>query len=344
MLQSGAGACRDAPGGEHDLWLAMKSAHGRYRNAAALLDDMKVLPPGGVPGPERQLEIEAMAGEERAAFENYIEARLQLSEFLLAKISPKPPEAKSPVKAVPVPGSGFGLSRVATLAVLAAFLFPTAFGFGYFLHERKRTRELETARDTATAALNQAKAEVQALGGKVEELKAANRSTAATAARLQNIQARKDPPRSFQSRKDQAKTTPARKNPTKAKANPKRIARNHEEVLELQRLGDRTYREFALTPWQPPARIGPIGLTVLSVDQKRKSFDLAISVGSLESTKKRVSLYEPVWIDLHGRPKAVEVVINGFEGDRVAGYLSEPKYPRMTWWEEFTQIATAMLP
>jgi hypothetical protein len=115
-------------------------------------------------------------------------------------------------------------------------------------------------------------------------------------------------------------------------------------VLQLQKRGDRTYREFTLSPWQRSERIGPIGLTVLSVDQQRKSFDLAISVGNLESTKRRVGLYEPVWIDLHGHPKAVEVVINGLEGNRVEGYLSEPKYPRLTWWQEFKGMVTPALP
>jgi hypothetical protein len=51
-----------------------------------------------------------------------------------------------------------------------------------------------------------------------------------------------------------------------------------------------------------------------------------------------------LWIDLSGHPKTVEVVINGVNGNRVEGYLSEPKYPRMTWWQEFTEIASAMMP
>jgi hypothetical protein len=33
-----------------------------------------------------------------------------------------------------------------------------------------------------------------------------------------------------------------------------------------------------------------------------------------------------VWIDLSGRPKAVELVVYQINRDRVQGYLSEPKY------------------
>jgi hypothetical protein len=274
-----------------------------------------------------------MAVEERSAFEKYIEARLQLTEFLLAKVSPKPPESVAPAKTKHA--KGLGLTRAAILCILAAFLFPTAFGLGYFLHQQKRTRELELARDASNSALNQAREQAKMLAGQLEQLQKSSHTADAMVARMRAAETTRTSP---------TRPIPARAVPAPRNATPPRVARNHEELLQLQKRGDRTYREFALAARQRPEKIGPIGLTVLSVDQRRKSFDLSISVGSLEPTKRHVVLYEPLWIDLSGHPKTVEVVINGVNGNRVEGYLSEPKYPRMTWWQEFTEIASAMMP
>jgi hypothetical protein len=319
-------AGRDAPGGEHDLWLSMKSAHNRYRDASASLDALTAMSPAGLDSAERNLQIEAEAAEQRTAFEDYIEARLQLSEFMISKMSPQPTDAPEPRKGDQPQGSGSRggpqVSRIAILAVVAAFLFPTAFGLGFLAHERRRTRDLEAARDEATAELNQIQQEIQGLTSRMEALKAANRSVSAAVAgmRASHVRAVKIPAR-----------MPARAPVRTPVPSGGRVARNHQELVELEKRGERTYREFTLTPSKQSERFGPVGLKVLRVDPQRKSFELSIAVDNLAPNKKRVNLYESVWIDLRGRPKAVEVVVNRIDRDRVQGYVSEPKYPRMTW-------------
>jgi hypothetical protein len=106
------------------------------------------------------------------------------------------------------------------------------------------------------------------------------------------------------------------------------VARSHEEVVQLQKRGERNYHEFTFTPSKHAERIGGIALSVANVDPQRKSFDVSITVDNRTLNKKRVSLYEPVWFDLSGRPKAVELVVNQINWDRLQGYLSEPKSPR----------------
>jgi hypothetical protein len=59
---------------------------------------------------------------------------------------------------------------------------------------------------------------------------------------------------------------------------------------------------------------------------EHKFADLSITVDHLRPNRKRVNPYEPVWIDLSGRPKAVELVVYQINRDRVRGYLNEPKY------------------
>jgi hypothetical protein len=105
-----------------------------------------------------------------------------------------------------------------------------------------------------------------------------------------------------------------------------RVARNHDELVQLQKRGERNYREFAMTLGKRPERIGPVAVTVLKVDPERKYLDLSIAAESLAPTRKRVGLNQPVWIDLRGRPKSVELVINRVDRGKMLGYVSEPKY------------------
>jgi hypothetical protein len=313
-------AGRDAPGGEHDLWLSMKSAHNRYQDASAALDALTAMSPAGVDSAERNLQIESAAAGQRAAFEDYIEARLQLSEFMVSKLQPTESGESQEVGEGSGSGSGSGprVSRIAILAVVAAFLFPTAFGLGFLAHERKRTRDLEAARDEANAELTQIRKQIQGLAGRMEALKAANQSVSAAVAGMRASRVR-------------AVKVPARAPVRTTLPSGGRVARNHQEVVQLEKKGERTYREFTLTPSKQSERVGPIGLKVLRVDPQRKSFELSIAVDNLAPNKKRINLYESVWIDLRGRPKAVELVVNRIDRDRVQGYVSEPKYPRMTW-------------
>jgi hypothetical protein len=99
----------------------------------------------------------------------------------------------------------------------------------------------------------------------------------------------------------------------------------------LQKRGERNYYEFLFTPWKQTERIGHIRLTVLDVVPGRGFSDISIAVDNRAPDRRRVSLNEPVWIDLSGRPKAVELVVNRIDGNRVGGYLSEPKYQRLSW-------------
>jgi hypothetical protein len=203
------------------------------------------------------------------------------------------------------------------LALVAAFLFPTSFGLGYLARERWQNRRLEAAREEAKSTLNQTLNQVQGLARQVEALTEANqamvRSTKAATALMQASRARPVP------------TASARPASSVGK-----IARNHKEVLQLQKRGDRNYREFTLSVLKRSDRVGPIRLTILSVDPQRKFFEASITAENFTLKSKRVNLHEPVWIDLNGHPKAVALVVNRIDRDQVQGYISEPKYIRMT--------------
>src|SRR5215475_11794020 len=122
---------QDGLGTEHRLWLAMQAAHNRYKSASAALDALTALSPAGAATPERTLQIESAAAEQRSAFENYVESRLQLSESMLSKMSSPTSPARASQNVLgesdEMPGSRARISGAVVLAIAAAFLFPTAF-------------------------------------------------------------------------------------------------------------------------------------------------------------------------------------------------------------------------
>jgi hypothetical protein len=104
------------------------------------------------------------------------------------------------------------------------------------------------------------------------------------------------------------------------------IARTHDEVVVLQKRGERNYYEFALDKSKQYSRVGPLSVELRKADAKHKRFDMMMLVDDNELQKKSVNLYETVWISLSDRPQPIELVVNKITKDHIAGYLSEPKY------------------
>ncbi len=106
------------------------------------------------------------------------------------------------------------------------------------------------------------------------------------------------------------------------------IARTHDEVVVLQKRGERNYYEFALDKSKQYSRVGPLSVELRKADAKHKRFDMLMLVDDNELQKKSVNLYETVWISLSDRPQPIELVVNKITKDHIAGYLSEPKYKK----------------
>lgn len=106
------------------------------------------------------------------------------------------------------------------------------------------------------------------------------------------------------------------------------IARTSDEVAALRRKGERDYYEFDIAKSKAPQRIGPVGLALRKADVKRKRYNLDMMVDDNKLEKKNVNLYEPVYITTPEWNQPVELVVNKVTKDRVAGYVSVPKYKR----------------
>jgi hypothetical protein len=106
------------------------------------------------------------------------------------------------------------------------------------------------------------------------------------------------------------------------------IARNHDEIVALRKRGEQNVYEFRLDKSKLFQRVGPLSVSLRSTNTKHKTYDVAMMVEDNQLDKKHVNLYEPVWINLGDRPQPVQLVVNRVDKDRIAGYVSEPKYKR----------------
>jgi len=104
------------------------------------------------------------------------------------------------------------------------------------------------------------------------------------------------------------------------------IAKNHDELVALEKRGQRDYFEFDLTKSKHFSRTGPISLSLRKVDAKHLHYDLALLIDDNRLTKKNVVLYEPVWISREDDPQPVQIVVNKINKDSIHGYVSTPKY------------------
>jgi uncharacterized coiled-coil protein SlyX len=105
------------------------------------------------------------------------------------------------------------------------------------------------------------------------------------------------------------------------------IAHTHEELVVLEQRGERNYFEFDLMRSKNFQHAGPIQISLRKSDSKHKTFDLAMLVDDNLLSKRKVDLFEPIWIS-GSDSQPLQIVVNSISKDRVHGYVSAPKYPQ----------------
>jgi len=116
------------------------------------------------------------------------------------------------------------------------------------------------------------------------------------------------------------------------------IAKTHDELVVLEKKGERSYFEFdlqksksGLFPFSSGCasqfkREGPISLCLRKADTKHGYADLQLMVDDRNLTQKHVNLYQPAMYYQPDMPQPVEIVINTISKDHIHGYVSAPKY------------------
>jgi hypothetical protein len=243
-----------------------------------------------------------------------------------------------------------GLPAIAVLAGIG----------GYALHERNSAQNLATQNAQITAQLSATNSQMRALSSQVNTLvandqarQAAQAAAAATPVRhtagharsgthaydprYKKLQSQLDAQGKAidQERADIASTQSDLSN-TRTELNGN-IARNHDQLVLLQKRGERNYYEFDLNKSKQLTREGPIGIALRKANIRHQFADLQLMVSDSNLSQKHVNLYQPAMFYVPDSPQPIEIVINAISKNHIHGYISAPKYRQ----SELTAMSSA---
>lgn len=105
------------------------------------------------------------------------------------------------------------------------------------------------------------------------------------------------------------------------------IARNHDDVEELKRRGDRNYFEFTIQRAKTPQHVGPVAIALNKTDAKKSKYTITVLADDKSIEKKDRTAGEPVQFYVKGtaRMSPYEIVVFDVNKNTITGYLSTPK-------------------
>ncbi len=103
------------------------------------------------------------------------------------------------------------------------------------------------------------------------------------------------------------------------------IAKNHDEVEELRRLGERDYYEFTIAKKGQREKVGSLMVELRGVNTKKSQYSVSIFVDDQLHEKKNLTANEPLYFFQSGSRAPLEFVVNQIAKDKITGYLSVPK-------------------
>jgi hypothetical protein len=106
------------------------------------------------------------------------------------------------------------------------------------------------------------------------------------------------------------------------------IAHTHDELVLLQKKGERNYFEFDLSKSKQFEHKGPFGIKLKKANVKHQYADLELIVDDRNLSQKHVNLYQPVMFYTPDSPQPAEMVINEISNNHIRGYISTSKYRR----------------
>jgi small-conductance mechanosensitive channel len=108
------------------------------------------------------------------------------------------------------------------------------------------------------------------------------------------------------------------------------IARNHDEIDQLRRMGQRDYFEFTVTRKGGSQKVGTIQVQLRDTNTKKNQFTMNVLADDKSFEKKNRSVNEPIFFYTGGTRAALELVVNKVSKTSASGYLSIPKTPETT--------------
>jgi hypothetical protein len=103
------------------------------------------------------------------------------------------------------------------------------------------------------------------------------------------------------------------------------IARNHDEIDQLRRMGQRDYFEFSVQRKRGATKVGAIQIELKDTNTKKNRYTINVLADDSSFEKKDRSVNEPIFFYTGGTRAALELVVNKVTKTTATGYLSVPK-------------------
>jgi outer membrane murein-binding lipoprotein Lpp len=240
--------------------------------------------------------------------------------------------------------SGFTPLRGAVAALSAAVVLAG----GYSIHEHNSAQKLSAENTQMTTALKDTRGQLDTLASKVNAMSEAEaqrqqaaaatqrarvthtattrRPNGVTDKRWKEIQAKLDAQRQAIDANGKA-IEDTRSDLTSAKTELSgSIARTHDELVVLQRKGERSYFEFDVDKSKQFRATGPVGIKLKKANLKHQFADMDLMVDDVALNQKHVNLLQPVIFYAGENGKPVELVVQRISHNHIHGYVSTPKY------------------
>ncbi len=234
---------------------------------------------------------------------------------------------------------------VRRLAPIIVAVFIGITGLGYAVHEHDSAQSLATENQQMTAQLSATHSQLDALSAKVNALTTSLEAKPAPPPPVAEV-APAPHRRAAASRRSSAQDLRFKKLQSQIDAQGKAIeeahgdlvntrtelsgsiARTHDELVVLEKKGERSYFEFDLQKSKQFKREGPLSVSLRKANEKHQYADLQLTVDDRDLTQKHVNLYQPVMFYQPDTQQPVELVINNISKDHIHGYISAPKYSK----------------
>jgi chromosome segregation ATPase len=103
------------------------------------------------------------------------------------------------------------------------------------------------------------------------------------------------------------------------------IARNHDEIDQLRRIGQRDYFEFTVQRKGGATKVGAVRIELKDTNTKKNRYTINVLADDNSFEKKDRSVNEPIFFYTGGNRSALELVVNKVTKTTATGYLSAPK-------------------
>src|ERR1700741_2389873 len=105
------------------------------------------------------------------------------------------------------------------------------------------------------------------------------------------------------------------------------IARNHDDLEEMRRQGDRNYYEFTVQKAKTPQRVGPVQMALNKTDPKKSKYTMTVLADDKSIEKKDKTAGEPIQFYVKGTAGVApyEIVVFEVGKNQITGYLATPK-------------------